>query len=197
MACEICDRPSGAGTRVHRACEQRLAQNLAALPSLYRGLTGALEPGRSPRYGGRPGSRTAPMPVREDVLDLVGPGGIEGVLLDWERDLRDHLGWPPPQPRGSVERTVNESVDVLLRQVRWVCSTHPAVQDFARDVAALRARCERVLGIEHPRWISVRCPCGARLTFVFDTAGERCGRCQTSYPRAAVLQLPLVERSAA
>lgn len=194
-ACEICRNPST--SRVHRGCEERLDEGLAALPLLYRQLEQYLAPGRRGESG-RSGSRTAPLPVNERVLDLRARGGIEGVVTTWERDARETLGWEPAPFRGDVQQTVDGAVSFLRLQVSWFCDAHPAVYELAQDIRRLRAECEAVItGERPPRRIPVACPCGAVLKVTIDTPGIRCHGCDQQYGHQEALGLTPVARSAA
>ncbi|MFJ3878031.1 hypothetical protein ACIPW5_11285 [Streptomyces sp. NPDC090077] len=194
-ACAICRNPST--VRVHPGCQERLTDNLAALPALYRQLAEHLAPSRR-GDSGRTGSRTAPLPVNERVLDLRARGGIEGVVTTWERAAREDLGWDEPPFRGDIQQTVDGAVAFLLAQVPWFCDSHDAVDELAHDVRRLRAECGAIIGGEKPpRRIPVACPCGTVLRVTLDTPGIRCGGCETQYGHAEVFQLPMAERSAA
>ena len=194
-SCEICRKPST--VRVHAGCEARLDEGLAALPSLYRELEQHLAPGRR-GDSGRTGSRTAPLPVNERVLDLRARGGIEGVVTTWERDARETLGWEPAPFRGDVQQTVDGAVAFLRAQVPWFCDAHPAVFELAQDIKRLRAECAAIIGgARPPRRIPVQCSCGTVLKVTLDTPGARCPGCETQYGHAEVLQLPAAARSAA
>lgn len=194
-ACAICRNPST--VRVHEGCRERLDDNLAALPQLYRQLEEHLAPGRR-GDSGRTGSRTAPLPVNERVLDLRSRGGIEGVVTTWERVAREDLGWDPAPFRGDVQQTVDGAVAFLRAQVSWFCDAHEAVFELADDVRRVRAECDAIIGGERPpRRIPVTCPCGTVLRVTLDTPGARCPGCETQYGHAEVLQLPMAERSAA
>lgn len=193
--CEVCKRPSV--PRVHPGCQERLDDNLAMLPVLYRQLEDALQPGRRGDEG-RSGSRTAPLPVNERALDLRARGGIEGVVTSWERDARELLGWSPPPFRGDIEQTIIGAVAFLRTNLDWFCDQHMAVREFAEDVRRLRAECEALTtGEQRPRRVTVACPCGGTLRVTLDTPGARCPGCSEQYGHTEVLQLPLAERAAA
>ncbi|MFI5985087.1 hypothetical protein ACIBEA_30000 [Streptomyces sp. NPDC051555] len=194
-ACAICRNPST--VRVHEGCRDRLDDNLSALPQLYRQLEEHLAPG-SHGDGGRTGSRTAPLPVNERVLDLRSRGGIEGVVTTWERVAREDLAWDPAPFRGDVQQTVDGAVAFLRAQVPWFCDAHEAVFELADDVRRVRAECDAIIGGDRPpRRIPVTCPCGTVLRVTLDTPGARCPGCEAQYGHAEVLQLPMAERSAA
>ncbi|MFI0914352.1 hypothetical protein [Streptomyces abikoensis] len=193
--CAICDRP--ARTRVHPGCRNRLDENLDALPGLYRRLADVLAPGRT-GGDGRTASRTAPLPVRLDVLDLRARGGIEGILTTWEADVREILGWAPPPFRGTIEQQVDGAAGFLRANLLWICDEHPAVRELAEEIRQTTGRARAFITGERPeRRISVACPCGGALRVTISTSGTRCPACGTQYGHTEALQLPLAERRAA
>src|SRR5690606_3727829 len=79
---------------------------LDRMPRLWQALEAFLAPSSgSPQYG-RTRPCEAPLPVREQVLSLRGPGGIAGVLEDWRAAMQAARGWGQPVIPGSVERRV-------------------------------------------------------------------------------------------
>ncbi|MFV8127506.1 hypothetical protein [Streptomyces syringium] len=195
--CELCNHPSV--PRVHDGCRARLDTNLAALPGLYRQLAEALVPGR--RGGdGRTGSRTAPLPVNLDALDLRARGsGIDGVLTSWERDIREILGWAPPPFRGTVEQQVDGATAFLRGNLGWICDEHPAVRELGAEIRQVVGHARGIVTGERPeRRVAVACPCGHTLSVTVSTPGARCTGCGQQYGRTEVLRLlPLAPRTAA
>ncbi|MEU1778147.1 MULTISPECIES: hypothetical protein [Streptomyces] len=198
--CAICDKP--ARPRVHDGCRTRLDEDLAALPGLYRRLADVLAPGQT-GGDGRTASRTAPLPVRLDVLDLRARGGIEGILTTWERDVREHLGWASSPfrddaERRSVEQQVKGAARFLRANLLWICDQHPAVREFADEIRQTAGHARALVTGERPeRRITVACPCGGTLRVTISTPGARCPACGTQYGHTEALQLPLAERRAA
>lgn len=192
--CEICLNPSR--VRAHDGCRDRLGDNLRRLPALYRALAAELAPGRG-GDGGRAGSRTAPLPVRLDVLDLRSRGGVEGVLAGWVRDLCEREGWEVPE-YGSIEAAVDSYTAILIGNLAVLCDEHPAIRELAHEIAAVVRQCEAIVTGEKPaRRVAVACPCGNTLRVTIDTPGARCPTCETQYGHAEVLALPLAQRAAA
>ncbi|MFF7022988.1 hypothetical protein ACFY97_18545 [Streptomyces klenkii] len=196
--CAICGRPARA--RVHDGCRRRLDHDLTELPTLYRQLADALEPGRA-GGDGRTSSRTAPLPVNLDALDLRAPGsGIEGTLTSWERDVRDLLGWSPPPFRGSVEQQVDGAASLLCGNLTWICDEHPAVGDFAREIREVAGHARALTVGERPeRRIILACLCGSPLTVTLSTTGVKCPFCSQQYgfTEIRILLRPFTERRVA
>jgi hypothetical protein len=89
-----------AGRWACRPCEDFTAARIAELPSLFRQMntTAALMRGASRIGSGSSGSKTPPIPVRLEVLALVGPGGVAARLQAIEDAWRQALGWPTAPP---------------------------------------------------------------------------------------------------
>lgn len=191
--CAVCDRPSV--PRVHPGCQDRIKENLDALPGLYRQLAGALVPGR--RGGdGRTATRSAPLPCSIEALDLRARGGIEGVLASWAADFYEREGWTLPQ-YGNVETAVQGYSGILVINLRLLCDEHPAIKELADEVRQVTGQARRIItGEAPPRKVPVACPCGRVLRVTLDTPGERCG-CGQQYGHDELFRLPLAERRAA
>ncbi|MER7151235.1 hypothetical protein [Streptomyces lydicus] len=192
--CALCRKASR--SRVHPGCRARIAEHLADLPVLHAELAEHLAPSRG-GDGGRAGTRTAPIPCSLEVLSLTSRGGIEGVLAGWEASTRELLGWDAAPPR-TVDLSVGVSARFLAVNLTWICDHHPAVDDLARELAALTAHARRILTGDRPeRRIAVACPCGHTLRVTISTPGARCDNCGQQYGHSEALQLPLANRAAA
>jgi hypothetical protein len=192
--CAVCDRP--ARERVHRGCRERIDADLRELPQLYRQLGTALQPGR--RGGdGRTATRTAPLPCSLDALDLLGRGGIEGVVGGWARDLCEREQWDIPH-FGTIAATVDWACGILGLNLALICDEHEAVREMADELRQVAGQARRLItGEKPPRRIGVTCTCGHTLRVTLDTAGVRCPSCDAQYGHSEALQLPLAERRAA
>ncbi|MFJ8929283.1 hypothetical protein ACIRLA_22160 [Streptomyces sp. NPDC102364] len=192
--CAICDRP--ARTRVHPGCRERLADNLTALPTLYRQLAYTLTPGRR-GSDGRTGTRHAPLPCNAETLDLRARGGIEGVVGGWARDLCERERWDLPAYQ-SVQAVVDWACAILHANIGILCDEHEAIRELADEVRQITGQAVRITtGEKPPRRIPVACTCGNTLRVTLDTAGIRCPMCETQYGHSEALQLPIAERRAA
>ncbi|KAB7850142.1 hypothetical protein [Streptomyces mobaraensis] len=195
-SCALCRRPSRAP--FHDDCRQHLDRALAGLPVLYRQLADALAPGRPGTTTARPATRTAPLPVRLDALDLRARGGIEGIVTSWERDVRELLDLAPPPFRGTVEQQLGGGVAFLRGNLLWIIHEHPAADEFAAEIHHTARQAAAVITGERPeRRIGLSCStCGARLTITLSTPGRRCG-CGQQYGFQELRRLDLAARSAA
>jgi hypothetical protein len=184
-------------TRLCQRCTQTLDEQLADLPGLYARLGGFLAPGSGAGGEGAVRRVEPPLPVRVGPLSLRGAGGIVGVLADWEGDWRDRLGWSLTPPRGRVENAVSGHIAFLRNNLLWCADQHPAVGEFAREIAELHAACRseidgpsdtRPIGY-CPTILDDDTPCGMRLFANPYAPVIRCHSCGTSWEGAAWLGL--------
>lgn len=149
--CVICTRRPPEWSLCCAGCTQRMRHNLLALVDEYALLDA--RPGAS--TGQRvSGTRTAPLPLRLDVLNLVGPGSATVTdphadqtgdlptlvwLEQWVDDWRDVRGQGEHRP----DPIITGLVSWLLRRLDWAADEHPAIDEFARELGkqlgALRA----------------------------------------------------------
>jgi hypothetical protein len=202
-ACTICRRPLWQDELGYacRLCTQSIDRDLAALAGsdgLYARLGLVLAPGRGSGGPVVSGSRTAPLPVRLGPLSLQSRGGVVTVLQTWLVDFHERLGYRHPRWEGDLQGQLDQAVKRLRTLLPWAAEQHPAVDEFAREVAQARRQCEGQLSGElAPRRVPVRCECGTVLRITLDTAGARCPGCETQYGHAELLELPIAERRAA
>lgn len=140
MRCLLCEREwhgDRAAAYLCGGCTRATETRLGRMPRAYRALAAFLQPSVSRPEAGGTRPCEAPLPVSEPVLGLRGPGGIVGVLLDWERAVRDALGWTAPPFRGSTEQTVTGSARFLAGNLLWVAGGFPPAGDLAREVREL------------------------------------------------------------
>ncbi|MFE9886837.1 hypothetical protein [Streptomyces scopuliridis] len=204
IACTVCHRDLRAdeiGRHACRPCTDLVDINLRALAGpdgLYVRLNTRLAPGSGSGGPAVSGSRTAPVPVRLDILNLMTAGGpVLGPLETWVRDWETH-GRAELGEAGTLQQRVDHAVRTLRFNLEWAATHHPAVDEFAHEIGQIRRQCEgQVTGERPPRRIPVACPCGQILRVALDTAGERCPNCGEQYGHAEVLRLPMAERRAA
>ena len=215
--CTACRTPlwdTELGRYACRYCTERADQNLRVIagPPIYVGdgskrklvsgfyaaLSGRLMPGRGGDGPCVSGSRTAPVPVRMDILNLMTAGGpILGPLETWVRDWEAH-GRAEMCEAGTLQQRVDHAVSTLRFNLEWAATRHPAVDEFVREVGLIRRQCEgQVSGEKPPRRIPVTCPCGQILRVTIDTDHARCPGCGVDYGHSELLDLPLASRAAA
>ncbi|MFD8919419.1 hypothetical protein ACFV0Y_16570 [Streptomyces sp. NPDC059569] len=202
--CLICHRGLYAdelGRYACRPCTDRIdgqLRSLAGPDGLYARLSVQLAPGAGNGGPTVSGSRTAPVPLRLEVLNLMTVGGpVLGPLETWVRDWREH-GRSEVRDGGTLQQRVDHAVRTLRFNLEWAAANHPAIDEFAREIGQMARQCEgQVTGEKPPRRIPVACPCGQVLRVALDTAGERCPNCGEQYGHAEVLRLPMAERRVA
>lgn len=206
-SCPVCHRRRS--DHICDPCRERTRLQLTDIPDQYARLTDALQPGSSP--GGTPvsGTRTPPLPLRVDVLNLVarapagngnihdpyrdqfGPPSIFGFLVSWENTIRAHFLHSMKTWGGSVEQTVTGSAGYLLGQWDLMADEYPAAPEFAAELAALMGTIRAQLDGPPLHTLIGHCPvdldtggtCGAKLHAEPFVTVIRCPRCHTDWPR--------------
>jgi hypothetical protein len=203
-ACTACIRPlrqDELGRTSCRLCQGRADQALQQLPGpdgLYAQLAARLMPGHGGDSVVVSSSRTAPLPLRLEPLNLMARGGVVTVLQEWLVDWHERLGWNHPRWNGDLQHQLDDVVHALRVNLEWAASSHPAFNAFLADIGSQVRQCERqITGERKERPIAVACPCGAILRITVSTPGKRCGGCNTQYDRGEILDLPLADRHAA
>ncbi|MET9728456.1 hypothetical protein [Streptomyces zaomyceticus] len=179
-------------------CEDRLAVHLGAIPGLFERLGDHLERGAG---GGGPavsGSKTAPVPLRIEILNLqTERGPILAPLETWVRDWEE-AGYAEVNELGTATDRVTHACRTLRFNLARAARQHPAIDECADEIATIwRTLSRTVTGEKAPRRIAVTCPCEQTLRITLDTRGETCPRCRTEYGHSEVLRLPLADRRAA
>lgn len=189
------------GRQLCRPCEDRTAGHLAAIcgsRGLYAQLDQHLERGAGSGGPTVSGSRTAPVPLRLEILNLQTAGGpvlgpLETWVRDWEARGRAELG-----EGGSLQDRVNHACQTLRFNLGWAATHHIAVDEFADEIARIHRTLTGITsGEKAPRKIPVLCSCGQIILTSLDTRGETCPRCQAEYGQDEALKLPMAERRTA
>ena len=201
--CTACHRPLYADELSHqgcRPCTERADQHLRALAGtdgLYAQLSGRLMPGRGGDGPCVSGSRSAPLPLRLEPLNLMARGGVVTILQTWVEDWADY-GHAAPVRGGTLQQQCDNAVRTLRFNLAWAAEQHPAFAEFAHEVGQIRRQCEVVVsGEQPPRRIPVACPCGTVLRITVDTDRARCPGCEVQYGHAELFDLPHAGRAAA
>lgn len=193
-----CGHDSDIPAQLCAACTNRLRERLQRLPQFHAALAAWLPPGsRRPELGRAPGGTEAPLPLREAVLDLRGPGGIVGVLEDWQAAVRDARGYTAPTRAGDIPLRIVAAAGDLMANLTWISVQWEQASDLARELATLEGR---ALAIINPRDRSIpigQCPtqdtdgsiCGATIRVPAGTTDVYCHRCSTRFPPEAWLNL--------
>lgn len=189
-----------------RTCAGEIVTALEELPHLALLLLLLREPGGRPATGSRGGGRAhAPLPVREDVLTILGPGNphthapedpdANGVIplmallsgWAWFIAYEHRAGWRDQHGTVQVATAVpaprRHTVAgwcTWLRAYTPFALTQPWAATLHDQLTALVARCERMTGPTHQR-IPVAAPCPSCDTYALvprlDGRGARCESC--------------------
>jgi hypothetical protein len=203
-ACTVCLRDlyeHELGHQACRPCTDRVDLHLRALAGtdgLYARLADSLHPGSSSGGPAVSGSRTAPLPLRLEVLNAMterGPvlGPLEGWVRDWEQ-----YGRADVDESGTLQQRLDHAVQTLRFNLAWAAASHPAFADFADELFAIKRRCQTAVGEERPPIkVPVACRCGQILRVSLDMDSIECRRCGTEYGHGEMLRLTPTRRAAA
>jgi hypothetical protein len=183
--CFVCGEPQESKTCDR--CRNRIRGALAQLPEQYVHLTMSRQ--RVQGGGdGRSGKRLhAPLPGREDTLNLLGPASRQAVT-----DAQDQAGPTPflevlaswceavTDERGltNVRRHVMPMTARLTAHLAWICE-QPWVADFAEEIRELLRTTQRITMTEPRKQLlrGVTCPSCEGLTLVRCIPGDWTAEC--------------------
>ncbi|MER8042725.1 hypothetical protein [Streptomyces sp. NPDC094032] len=153
--CLICTHSADQPRTACARCGDRLRGWLAEIPRQVVLLRASLELGVRPAQGyGGAGRAHAPLPVRADVLTLLGPAApgpvrdtagdqdgpapVHAILHAWADQLADDLGHnlPPINPRAPYAAYLARHLDHVLR-ASWVALLHAELADVVRRIRAI------------------------------------------------------------
>jgi hypothetical protein len=202
-ACTVCHTGLYEHELTHQACRpctERVDRDLRALAGpdgLYARLSASLHPGSGSSGPAVSGSRTAPVPLRLEVLNLMTERGpvispLEGWVRDWETFGRANV-----DESGSLQQRLDHAVQTLRFNLAWAAAVHPAFADFADELYVIIRRCRTTVGEEKPPVkVPVACRCGQILRVSLDMDRIECRHCQAEYGHSEMLQLTPTRRAA-
>ncbi|MGW0821807.1 hypothetical protein [Streptomyces sp. NPDC002845] len=172
MICTLCNtRTIEHGGFLCPACTRTTHDRLQRLPRMWTALEAWLAPGSTTTTAyGRTPLTEAPLPVREEVLDLRAAGGIVGVLEDWRAAVHEARGFTLPALAASFEHRVTIAAHALDRNLDWIARWYMG-PTFAEEIRQLTARVYGVIqpGHDHER------PPFLGYCIAVDTSGIVCG----------------------
>jgi hypothetical protein len=192
-----CGHDSDVPARLCAGCTGHLRECLNRLPGLYAALAAWLAPGgRRPEFGRSPAAE-APLPLRQEVLDLRGPGGIVGVLEDWRAAIHDARSFTPPVPAGAIPARIDRAAQAIWQNTTWVSLEWEQAGALAVEIARLEARALAVINPRDPSTPIGPCPadlgdgviCGTVIRVPAGTQDVRCRGCGAIYPPSSWLNL--------
>ncbi|MFF9894942.1 hypothetical protein [Streptomyces longispororuber] len=126
-------------------CTRTTSRRLQHLPTLWAALEAWLSPGRGePFIGGRTLRAEAPLPLREEPLDLRAEGGIVGILEDWRAAVHDARGMTPPTRAVGIGHRITIAATALDGHLDWIARWY-AGPDLAADIRTLTGRAYAVI----------------------------------------------------
>lgn len=183
-----------------RPCEDHIRYSLDEVEQLWPQLPDYLERGRG-HSGGRPApSATAPLPLAEDVLSMIGPGGIHDQLGIHDAEIRTARGLPGGRVVGSSDYRMRIVVKHLRAHLAWAAA-NVSLKDLSRAVDYHLGVMRAVTGDGAPtgRRPVTRAACTAMYgdgtecggTIVLDRGARRldCVACGTEYSAQALAAL--------
>ncbi|MGA5635033.1 hypothetical protein [Streptomyces lydicamycinicus] len=197
MNCTACTAPLTDTAQLCDGCTRGLDTRLGELPGQYLLLATHLRPGAGRSDGPVALVREAPMPVREDVLDMRAAGGMVTTLESWREAMQEARGWGRPARTGSVERRVLAAARGLRMNIEWTAAEFVGAGDMAREIRTLSGQVRALLDPAPPTLGVGTCAadlgqgdiCDAPLRVPAGTATVRCRRCGTDYPPSTWLAL--------
>jgi hypothetical protein len=111
------------------------------------------------------GSREAPVPVRLDEVDLLGPARVPSLTHTYRGQLDDQVGtlsaatildgwcrdWSETRREHTPEPVVARQCSWLADRLDWAFAEHPAVDEFTAELGDLWAVLRRACGLTMPR----------------------------------------------
>ncbi|PSK47998.1 hypothetical protein B0E38_06475 [Streptomyces sp. 111WW2] len=177
------------------ACQDRILSGLTAIEEYWPQLSDALEPSR-----GHSGPRVSGSPVQslpaEQVLNLIGPGGISTRLYERYADLALARGLQPAARPASTDVRLGVALRGIRRHLSWAVQgvdLRPLADEIRTAVGELRAatgHTERAITVPCPGPADGQ-PCDGLLRYDRDRNTAYCRTCRTELEAAAWLEYSL------
>jgi hypothetical protein len=157
-----CGHTTDVPSQLCPGCTRHLGQTLNRMPHLHQALAAWLAPGsRSPEHG-TTRAVDAPLPVREHVLSLRGPGGIVGILEDWQQAIHAERGFTTPTRAGDIPARIGRAAQSIQQNLTWISLTWEQGADLAREIR--QAENQALAVIDPPEHTVPLGPCPAETT---------------------------------
>ncbi|MGW9242554.1 hypothetical protein ACWGRL_28090 [[Kitasatospora] papulosa] len=190
--CTVCRAAEMQGTRatftVCQACVDWLDDHLDQVERLWPQLPDFLERGRGhsgPRVSGNT-KTSGGIPPAEQVLNLIGPGGVHDRLSVYDVAIRQARGLIVARPMGSADHRLTSTVHSLRVHLGWA-TANADLYDLACELRDLVATMRAVTGDrDEPTTTELGkpCPrptgdteCGGTLRYDKGTHAVQCDDC--------------------
>ncbi|SCD61627.1 hypothetical protein [Streptomyces sp. PpalLS-921] len=191
--CQLCDQHDPTGGQLCPACTRATRVRLECLPALYDGLLPFLAPSSAIGQGRSGKGGHAPLPVREDILDLRGV--MVGTLEDWLSAVREERCMQQLASRPGVHGRLTAAVSGLLANLSWIAVSWPEAGLFAGEIRNLTRDVQSIVApaVDQVRGTRIgTCPavhddggvCGAVLRLGHGERVVTCSWCGITYPPA-------------
>jgi hypothetical protein len=177
-----------------RACEDWIRARLDDIERYWPMLPDYLEPGRG--HSGVRGARAvhAPLPLAEEVLNLIGPGGASGRLAEHDAAIRSARGLPGETVTGSADYRMRTVLKNLRNHLAWAAANIDLLP-LATTARALTGQMGHIVGEPSgPLTLAAPCPvvydtgpCTGQLTYDRQTHAVACGDCGHVIPQQNLL----------
>ncbi len=170
-------------------CETKMRDQLTDILEFYALAEGELAPGRT----GSGSSTETSIGVRIAALDFLAGHDVVAVLGLWEREWQEHYELTISADTVRPTVTLLSAVTFLKAWLPTACQSHPAIDDFAREVrenwSLARAAARRAPAQKH----TITCPsdddsredgiCGYRISINPEKLNNDviCKRCGTEW----------------
>ncbi len=184
--CFVCGDPQEAKTCDR--CRAGIRGDLLQLPELFVHLTMSRQRVQGGASGGRSATRLhAPLPGRDDVLNLLGPASRQAVTDAEDQTgsapfLEVLMGWSEVVTEGRglthVRRHVSTLTARLTAHLPWICE-QPWVRDFQEEIRDLVRTTQRItMAVPRKELLrGVTCPSCGGLTLVRHFPGDWAAEC--------------------
>jgi hypothetical protein len=187
-ACTICDHGlhgARATWTTCQRCEARITSGLTSVRAMWPQLGDCLEPSRGHSGPRVSGSAHAPLPAAEQVLNLIGPGGVPTRLYWRYADLALARGLAPQTMPAGADRRLGLALRGIDRHLPWAVQGGD-LRTLDAEIGKLVSEMTAVIG-GAPRAPSVPCPaelpdgsrCTGQMRYDADRRTAACRSCRT------------------
>lgn len=150
--------------RICATCQARMRHRLTDIVEFYALAEHEIAPGTTTA---RTTGTERSIGVRIIALDFLAGHDVVAVLDSWHRDWRDTYGLADPKAGPDVQATLVRIVSFLLAWLEQACTDHPAIEEFAHELAQSWNTARSAARMAPASRVVVECP-------TIDTDGQPC-----------------------